>query len=80
MCIDAPCCGCCNVPSVDQADERYQADVETYEAYCENEPNPFDDEPSDGFATDAEADADALASAGHGTDEDYFMDYEDGLY
>ncbi len=30
-----------------------------------------DDEPFDGFRTDAEADADALASAGHGTDEDY---------
>lgn len=30
-----------------------------------------DDEPSDGFLTDAEADGDALASAGRGTDEDY---------
>ena len=30
-----------------------------------------DAEPSDGFLTDAEADADALASAGFGTDEDY---------
>lgn len=30
----------------------------------------FDDEPSDGM-TDAEADADVLASAGMGTDEDY---------
>ena len=30
-----------------------------------------DSEPSDGFLTDAEADADALASAGFGTDEDY---------
>jgi hypothetical protein len=29
------------------------------------------DEPFDGFRTDAEADADALASAGFGTDEDY---------
>ena len=29
------------------------------------------DEPFDGFRTDAEADGDALASAGHGTDEDY---------
>ena len=29
------------------------------------------DEPSDGFNSDAEADADALASAGFGTDEDY---------
>lgn len=30
-----------------------------------------EDEPFDGFRTDAEADADALASAGFGTDEDY---------
>ena len=30
-----------------------------------------DDEPWDGFNSDAEADADALASAGFGTDEDY---------
>ena len=30
-----------------------------------------DDEPWDGFNSDAEADADALASAGWGTDEDY---------
>ena len=29
------------------------------------------DEPSDGFNSDAEADGDALASAGFGTDEDY---------
>jgi len=29
------------------------------------------DEPWDGFRSDAEADGDALASAGHGTDEDY---------
>jgi len=29
------------------------------------------DEPWDGFQTDYEADADALASAGCGTDEDY---------
>ena len=35
-----------------------------------------DDEPFDGFRTDAEADADALASAGYGTDEDYCPSYE----
>ena len=29
------------------------------------------DEPGDGFNSDAEADGDALASAGFGTDEDY---------
>jgi hypothetical protein len=31
----------------------------------------LDDEPSDGFLSDAEADGDALKSAGWGTDEDY---------
>ena len=37
-----------------------------------------DAEPSDGFLTDAEADADALASAGFGTDEDYgYYGYDD---
>lgn len=37
-----------------------------------NDPNEYDnDEPFDGFLTDAEADANALASAGYGTDEDY---------
>lgn len=38
------------------------------------------DEPWDGFNSDAEADADALASAGFGTDEDYgcYDDYNDG--
>lgn len=38
----------------------------------DNDPNEYDnDEPFDGFLTDAEADADALASAGYGTSEDY---------
>ena len=31
----------------------------------------WNEEPWDGFNSDAEADADALASAGYGTDEDY---------
>lgn len=31
----------------------------------------FDEEPFDGFRTDAEADGDVLKSAGYGTDEDY---------
>lgn len=34
-------------------------------------PEGTDDEPSDGFLSDAEADGDALASAGMGVDEDY---------
>jgi hypothetical protein len=37
-----------------------------------------DDEPWDGFNSDAEADADALASAGWGTDEDYGYYGDDG--
>jgi len=45
----------------------------------DNDPNEYDnDEPFDGFLTDAEADADALASAGYGTDEDYAV--YDGYY
>ena len=36
-------------------------------------------EPSDGFRTDAEADADALASAGWGSDEDYHVAEDAGL-
>jgi hypothetical protein len=35
-----------------------------------------DEEPWDGFNSDAEADADALASAGWGTDEDYGSYYD----
>lgn len=40
------------------------------------------DEPWDGFNSDTEADANALASAGWGTDEDYVMDndYFDGEF
>lgn len=54
----------------------------------ETELERLDDEPWDGFRSDAEADADVLASAGHGTDEDYgyyggdddsgFLDSNDG--
>ena len=59
--IDYPCCGCedyayTGVDAVEKAREDDEA---------------RDDEPWDGFRTDAEADADVLASAGHGTDEDY---------
>ncbi len=38
-----------------------------------------DMEPFDGFMSDAEADADALASAGWGTDEDY-GGWDSGFY
>lgn len=39
-----------------------------------------EDEPFDGFRTDGEADADALASAGFGTDEDYRCGEDIGGY
>ena len=48
---------------------------------CQGKPEPeeaeeaegeeYDEEPWDGFLTDAEADADVLAGAGWGCDEDY---------
>ena len=42
------------------------------------EVEPERDEPFDGFRTDAEADGDALASAGFGTSEDYGGDRDEG--
>lgn len=59
-CEDRPCCGCdsfTNEP-IDPFD-----DIQAEDFYGE--------EPPDGYMTDAEADADALASAGYGMDEDY---------
>jgi hypothetical protein len=49
-----------NAPQLDAVIDTLQASY-----------NAAHEEPFDGFRTDAEADADALASAGHGTDEDY---------
>ena len=54
-----------NMPQLEAVIDTLQAEVTAAET------NVPDDEPFDGFRTDAEADADALASAGHGTDEDY---------
>jgi len=68
-CEDAPCCGCC--PSAaeyyDPSDEIQAADL------LEDEEIEREEEGDDGM-TDGEADADALASAGWGTDEDYGLD------
>ena len=50
------------------ADERAVWEQEEQE-YWENEERADDEH--DGFLSDAEADGDALASAGWGTDEDY---------
>ena len=65
-CEDAPCCGCC--PSAaeyhDPSDEIQAADL------LDDEEIEREEEGDDGM-TDGEADADALASAGWGTDEDY---------
>ncbi len=54
----------------EQADDESQCDCD--EPGCVECDARHDerDEPGDGF-TDAEADADTLASAGYGTDEDY---------
>lgn len=60
-CEDAPCCGC---------DDVVLTGVDALEAIREDEDAAIDDEP-DQFLTDAEADGDALASAGVGTAEDY---------
>jgi len=66
MCEDAPCCGCCgNEFGSPEADEFFFPSAEV-ESDFEPEEN---DEPGD--MTDVEADADTLASAGYGTDEDY---------
>lgn len=46
-----------------------------------DEPDFVDDEPSDGFRDDVDADANALAGAGYGTDEDYYSEpYDSDLY
>jgi hypothetical protein len=58
-CEDAPCCGCCG-----------QVEYEQYDPEMDEMRNFDYEEPGDNM-TDGEADADALASAGFGTDEDY---------
>ncbi len=67
-CEDAPCCGCC--PSSEEAYYDYREDIDLDPWGSEDEVD-YEDEPWDGFRDDVEADADALASAGYGTDEDY---------
>ncbi len=62
--IDWPCCGC--------GDDEVLTGQDALDAMNENDVGiAIDDEPWDGFLTDAAADGDALAAAGHGTDEDY---------
>ena len=61
-----------NAPQLDAVIDNLQS------AYTEAADNEIEDRNfEDGFRTDAEADADALASAGYGTDEDYGSAYDD---
>ena len=61
-----------NAPQLDAVIDNLQS------AYTEAADNEIEDRNfEDGFRTDAEADADALASAGLGTDEDYGSAYDD---
>ncbi len=64
-CEDAPCCGCCG-PNGDGDEYTLDDHLDDLAEFGEG-PDDMDD---DGM-TDAEADADTLASAGMGTDEDY---------
>ena len=63
-----------NAPQLDAVIDNLQA------AYINAENNAPSDEPFDGFRTDAEADGDALASAGYGTDEDYGSEAQHDYY
>lgn len=63
-----------NAPQLDAVIDNLQA------AYINAENNAPSDEPFDGFRTDVEADADALASAGYGTDEDYGSEAQHDYY
>lgn len=68
--IDYPCCGCQEFAYTGQdAIEQAREDDEAQDI-LDRDQDDGQDEPWDGF-TDAEADADTLASAGYGTDEDY---------
>lgn len=58
----------------------YFEDEADYFASFEDEATAAGDGPEDHFHTDGEADADALASAGYGTDEDYGYYGEDSYY
>jgi len=61
----------------DELDNEFSAELQMESAEEQNclgdEDCCLDNEPMD-FRNDVEADADALASAGMGTDEDYFHD------
>lgn len=67
-----------NFGRLDPQDGFDAAEAAAYEAEGDDV-SEYDDEPWDGFASDAEADADVLRMAGWGTDEDYGY-YGDGDY
>lgn len=75
--VDVDTDGNCECPSEQERWNRQCEEAEINEYEMEELRAEFgdefddDDEPWDGFRDDVEADADALASAGWGTDEDY---------
>lgn len=62
--------------AADMIRNTYNPEQAWDDADAEEEGDYEPGEPWDGFRSDAEADADALASAGWGTDEDYGGDCE----
>jgi len=79
-CEDAPCCGCCG-PHGDNSSEDQQEARESYEeAHRDDDTGCYDDDGDN--MTDVEADADTLASAGWGTNEDYgdFGEHDGGMF
>lgn len=61
-CEDAPCCGCCGY----EAEPEFGDDMSEFDG---DQTPDEDGEPLGSF--DCSDDAEALASAGYGTDEDY---------
>lgn len=70
MCEDAPCCGCCGSEDVGELPDNFGAEDmgDDLSEFADDEPEA-DDEPQGSH--DLSDDAEALASAGWGTDEDY---------
>lgn len=67
QCEDAPCCGCCGYEVEVEGDHDWA--TRPHEDEYEDEAQDEDGEPCGSF--DGSDDAEALASAGFGTDEDY---------
>jgi len=64
----------------EQPHDDFETQIQCEEFYEDldalDEDYPYEDDEGDQFMHDGEADADALASAGWGTDEDYGGDHE----